>query len=353
MLKLDKVPSSREDIFTSPSLSLSEKRNLMKFITFSQQNLSSTAPESLDDLLKSPEYHLPQTLRNAIQYAIALSPTPGIGQKEAFKAIQRHVAGFGVYGPFPLIVPLHGGGGELSQAFCRTAAVNGATYILNRKIRGVRKDEGEYPFDVTFDVEEGEALGRVRCRHLVRAARERSSRDTVEITKRVCIVAGGGNNGVFDELFSSDAQFKDAALVIVPPHALNVEQDVPIQIILHGGGIGECPMGQWIIYSSIRQSGASALDNLVLAEDKLLACLSSADDLQIEKVLELTYRCVESREDDGLQRDDEGIVHVDDPSESMDFDDAYSKARKIHVELFGEDDEFMEQKDTSNEDEDE
>ena len=52
-----------------------------------------------------------------------------------------------------MVVPLHGGGGELSQAFCRSAAVKGATYILGRSIkRTYASDELGYPIEVDFGV---------------------------------------------------------------------------------------------------------------------------------------------------------------------------------------------------------
>ena len=52
-----------------------------------------------------------------------------------------------------MVVPLHGGGGELSQAFCRSAAVKGATYILGRSIkRTYASDEPGYPIEVDFGV---------------------------------------------------------------------------------------------------------------------------------------------------------------------------------------------------------
>lgn len=43
----------------------------------------------------------------------------------------------GRYGPSPFLVGHYGGVGEISQGFCRVAAVNGAVYILGRKIVSV------------------------------------------------------------------------------------------------------------------------------------------------------------------------------------------------------------------------
>ena len=194
---------------------------------------------NLDELLSSNEYNLPLYLRNTIQYAIALASTPGMSAADAMRAIKRHLTGFGVYGGFPIIVPLHGGGGELSQAFCRSAAVKGATYILGRDIAQISTDNANvYPIKVNFNVSNTDELPSVRCKNVVRPARLLRS-DCVEITRTITVV-----EGVFDSLFLPEAQFSDAALIVIPPETIRQEQQMPIQIIIHGGGIGECPFGQ-------------------------------------------------------------------------------------------------------------
>lgn len=43
----------------------------------------------------------------------------------------------GRYGPSPFLVSYYGGSGELAQGFCRAAAVNGAVYILGRRITNI------------------------------------------------------------------------------------------------------------------------------------------------------------------------------------------------------------------------
>lgn len=197
---------------------------------------------NLNDLLSSNEYNLPLSLQNTIQYAIALSPTPQILTKDSIKAIRRHLTGFGVYGAFPIIVPLHGGGGELSQAFCRSAAVKGATYILGRDIKRISMDNmmDLYPMKVDFNVSETDELPSVRCKQVVRQGQVSRS-NCVEITRTIAIV-----EGIFDKLFLPEGQYVDAALIVIPPGTVRQEQLMPIQIIIHGGGIGECPPGQCI-----------------------------------------------------------------------------------------------------------
>jgi Rab proteins geranylgeranyltransferase component A len=201
---------------------------------------------TLGELLTSSEYNLSESLRNTIEYAIALSPTPEMNAADAMGAIRRHLTGFGIYGGFPIIVPLHGGGGELSQAFCRAAAVKGATYILGREIRDVSIDGAseDYPVNVHFNVSDAEEMPTVRCKRLVRLAQPHAS-ECVEITRTVVVV-----EGIIDELFGIDVQHSEAALIVIPPGVMAPDQ-MPLQIILHGGGIGECPQGQCTSISSL------------------------------------------------------------------------------------------------------
>src|SRR5579859_487213 len=238
---LQKVPSSREDVFTSP-LSLQEKRKLMRFLNYAlltnnYSNLFSIntlilldLKGSLGDLLASEEYNLPVSLRNTIQFAIALSPTPEISANEGLKAIQRHLKSFGVYGSFPILVPLYGGGGELSQAFCRSAAVKGAVYILGRGIKEVNITErADFPVQVDFDVSSGEELPRVQSKSIVRLSVP-STVDCIEITKTVTVIEGG-----LGSLFAEGSQHTDAALIVIPPCVVGENQNHPIQVIVHSG----------------------------------------------------------------------------------------------------------------------
>jgi RAB protein geranylgeranyltransferase component A len=191
----------------------------------------------------------------------------------ALRRIQRHLKGFGKYGDFSIVVPMHGGAGELSQAFCRSAAVKGATYILGRSVRQVTLNS---QVRVDFDVAKDNELASVMSGYIVRSATpsiSQSISNYVEITRSTSIIEGLG--GLFPEQTSQG----DAVLIVIPPGCLRGEQKLPIQIIVHGGGIGECPVGQCnpqiglipgIMYSSIQDSGKSALDELELAEKMIL-----------------------------------------------------------------------------------
>lgn len=55
--------------------------------------------------------------------------------------IRRYLLSAGRYGPSPFLVGHYGGIGEISQGFCRAAAVNGAVYILGRRITSISAAE--------------------------------------------------------------------------------------------------------------------------------------------------------------------------------------------------------------------
>ena len=203
---------------------------------------------------------------------------------DAIPALRRHLSGFGVYGGFSIIAPLYGGGGELSQAFCRAAAVKGATYILGREIKNVSTDSTqEYPVQVDFKVAEADELPSVRCKKFVRLARPPLS-ECVEITQSVIVI-----EGEFESLFVENTAYSDAALIVIPPGVIRPEQQMPIQIIIHGGGIGECPVGQCedifksrlivgILYFSVHGGSESSLEDLSLAEKIIFKTVSGRDE---------------------------------------------------------------------------
>jgi len=66
----------------------------------------------------------------------------------------------------------------------------------------------------------------------------------VEISRSATVV-----EGVFENMFSEAALHKEAALIIIPPSTVSQEQQQPIQMVVYGGGIGECPQNQCIATS--------------------------------------------------------------------------------------------------------
>ena len=107
---------------------------------------------------------LPERLRDIVIYAMALSPVANLEQtkgtdnasimsqystKEGVDDLVRHVTALGKFGDSAFLVPMYGSG-ELSQAFCRSGAVYGSTYMLRRS-----------PVAVSFDKDSNRVQGVV------------------------------------------------------------------------------------------------------------------------------------------------------------------------------------------------
>jgi RAB protein geranylgeranyltransferase component A len=103
--------------------STSEMDALMRCV---RENLSFT--DFLTQVAK-----LPAKLVTVVMYALALTP---FGQSQystvaGLDDLVRHMTALGRFGDTAFLVPMYGSG-ELSQAFCRSGAVYGSTYMLRR-----------------------------------------------------------------------------------------------------------------------------------------------------------------------------------------------------------------------------
>lgn len=157
---LRNVPGSKEDVFKS-SLSLIEKRRLMRFLVFASGDFESSKEFQGQEQTPFPEFlqtkfSLTQEMVDAIVYALAFcssnagSPfyvlvvvhmtTIGAVADVTLHALTRlrgYLRSAGRYGASPFLVGHYGGLGEIAQGFCRVSAVNGGVYILGRKIEEV------------------------------------------------------------------------------------------------------------------------------------------------------------------------------------------------------------------------
>ncbi|KAI0269435.1 GDP dissociation inhibitor-domain-containing protein [Gloeopeniophorella convolvens] len=138
---LQNVPGSKEDVFRS-SLSLLEKRRLMRFLVFASgdfegsKELQGQEKTPFPDFLKV-KFSLSQQMIDAIVYALAFCPSNADPALPALTRLRSYLRSSGRYGASPFLVGHYGGLGEIAQGFCRVSAVNGGVYILDRKIDGI------------------------------------------------------------------------------------------------------------------------------------------------------------------------------------------------------------------------
>lgn len=130
-----RVPGSKEDVFKDKSISLPDKRRLMKALMFAggefeeDELLKGTSvgapvliPGREDDPLYeflTSTYALPARLAEAFTYAVAHAASPDEPARPALERARKYIRSIGRYGPSPFLVGQYGGAGEVAQGFCR------------------------------------------------------------------------------------------------------------------------------------------------------------------------------------------------------------------------------------------
>ncbi|XP_059163146.1 rab proteins geranylgeranyltransferase component A 1-like [Physella acuta] len=130
--KLQQVPCSRADVFSSKVVSLIEKRLMMKFLQFVAEYEKS--PQEYQDFVGKPfvqfmkSKKLTENIQKFIQHSIAMV-TDEASTEQGLKKAHKFLHSLGRYGNTAFLFPLYGTG-ELPQAFSRLSAVFGGVYCL-------------------------------------------------------------------------------------------------------------------------------------------------------------------------------------------------------------------------------
>jgi RAB protein geranylgeranyltransferase component A len=144
---IEAVPSVKEDVFRTKSMSLIEKRKLMRFLVFA----SGDGWESSKEMFQQENVPFPEFLRKVfnltddlitvITYALAFCSSASDPTFPALQRVRAHLRAAGKYGPSSFLVGHYGGAGEIAQGFCRAAAVSGGIYILDKAVKDISFDE--------------------------------------------------------------------------------------------------------------------------------------------------------------------------------------------------------------------
>ena len=125
------------------------------------------------DAFLSQQYKLSPKLRSIVRYALAweTGDASSTSLKQGMASLRQHLQALGRYGTTAFLVPMYGSG-ELSQAFCRSAAVFGATYLLRRAPLGIQcnEDNGKVRGVLISGCNSGDCNVKdkiVKCKHAV------------------------------------------------------------------------------------------------------------------------------------------------------------------------------------------
>ncbi|KAK8717631.1 hypothetical protein V6N13_044892 [Hibiscus sabdariffa] len=266
------VPDSRAAIFKDKSLGLMEKNLLMRFFKLVQGHLADEQDVKIsDEDLQSPfvdflnKMGLPPKIKSFILYAIAmadydqedtgvcgdlLKTKDGIDQLALYNAsIGRFQNASGA-----LLYPIYGQG-ELSQAFCRRAAVKGCVYVLRMPVsallvdkdtgcyKGVRLASGQDIFsqklilDPTFKVtlpSGSSPSPPLQAKLPFFSPKD----DRGKVVRGICITK--------TSLKPDMSNF----LVVYPPRSLFPEQVTSIRLLQIASNLAVCPPGMFVLYIS-------------------------------------------------------------------------------------------------------
>lgn len=132
------VPCSRSDVFNTKTLTIVEKRLLMKFLTacndyaedkVNEDSLTFRGRTFLEYLQAQ---RVTDKIATCVMQAIALCK-PDTSFEEGMQRTQKFLGSLGRYGNTPFLFPMYGCG-ELPQCFCRLCAVFGGIYCLKRGV---------------------------------------------------------------------------------------------------------------------------------------------------------------------------------------------------------------------------
>uniref|UniRef100_A0A0A9XFE1 Rab proteins geranylgeranyltransferase component A n=1 Tax=Lygus hesperus TaxID=30085 RepID=A0A0A9XFE1_LYGHE len=131
---IELVPCSKSDVFSTRTVTIVEKRLLMKLLTTLQsykddsEELKELENTTFEEYLK--QQNISETVQHYILYSIAMATQETTAAK-GIKQAQAFLNSIGFCGNTPFIWPMYGTS-EILQAFCRLSAVYGGIYCLNR-----------------------------------------------------------------------------------------------------------------------------------------------------------------------------------------------------------------------------
>ncbi|ORZ25121.1 hypothetical protein BCR42DRAFT_314577 [Absidia repens] len=313
--RLEKVPGSKEDIFVNKSISLIDKRKLMKFLKF-------TVDEEKDmELLK-------------------------VSAPIGFERTQSFMKSMGRFGKGAYLCTLYGGGSEISQAFCRICAVYGGVYILGQPLSRYIIDEetSKCTGVATTDGQVFTASHIISGLDYLSPKWEPSSDVTDDESSWISrgFLVTNKPPGPFNQ--TNDGQ--SLGISIIPPNDTLGNKDDLIYMLNQSSETMACPKNQFVTYLWT-PSNDPTKETTTLKDIKpflLQQQRSTDEDHQEGKVIFEVYykqRIRSSQHIVDRWNIPDNVYVCSDPDASVDFEQATKEARSIFYRCVTEDVEFM------------
>jgi Rab proteins geranylgeranyltransferase component A len=335
------VPCTKGDIFKSKTITVQEKRQLMKLITAltkpedaEKAELEAAAETPFVDFLKARG--LSQNLQTFIMYSIAMigpdqraEDAQKLPTSAGLERMLRFLRSLGRYGNTPLIYPLFGMS-DINQAFTRFAAVYGAVYVLGQAPSRLLIDKSD-----TSTSAAGKVVGTViAARQVLKSPFVVASMDHIPtfvadeestfMSRLTCCI---------DKTIDPDG--KDVLLFAgIPPHS-SAEFDIPdtVYILQLDPSTSCCPAGKLLVHMWT-QGSASSTSSLKTIAQKLFrndASIESDSRPLIEWMSVFEQRI---RNPISADKIPQGLVVVPDVEQSIDPDTSFQVAKKMFQEMY-------------------
>jgi Rab proteins geranylgeranyltransferase component A len=253
--QLKKIPSTREDVFSDESLSMRDKRRLMKFLRFVLKEDEDAGGEGEHEMLRMSlkdamdrKFKIPESLQPAI-LALALSSVAAdqMPFDKALSRIRRHMSSMGYFGAgFGAVIAKYGGNSEIAQVACRAQAVGGGVYLLGHGLQSVEPEQQGNLIKCTLS--DGTT---VQARHVFGGTDDMPAQPPQSIPdsttppttwKLISIIANPLRQ--FFTATSNAGTVPAVALVMVSAAPDSINNRNPVYLQIHSEDTGECPAGQ-------------------------------------------------------------------------------------------------------------
>ncbi|XP_054713825.1 rab proteins geranylgeranyltransferase component A 2-like [Uloborus diversus] len=318
---IEQVPCSRADVFSKKTVSVVEKRMLMKFLTFclkfEEQIDEYQGFEDLlfSDFLKSKK--LTSNVEHYIMHAIAM-----VNEKsntlQGLKATQKFLQSLGRYGKSPFLCTCYGSA-ELPQCFCRLCAVYEGMYYLKRAVDGIIMNER-----CTGIISMNQ---RINCQWLIMESSYAPPEFVCEAVPQNLSRAI-----LITDASLSPSERKENILLRFPtgPGIVN-----PITIFEFSSKTYVCPEDLFLVYMICRSSSESAEEDLSAAVN-LLFNIDSTTESKAERpnlLWSMYYNQKDTSTVNLNSRVPEGLFLTSSPDFELDYEHAVAEAREIFEKI--------------------
>ncbi len=298
------------------------------------------------------EHKLPERLRNIVIFALAMGSSYEDGDstystKQGMNDLSEHLLSLGRYGGTAFLVPLYGTG-ELSQSFCRSAAVHGGTYLLRTAVKKVLLSDDNSVKSVIldqtcFDHSKSDDISKkkeIPTKHVVvssdAVALNQVQASKTRVLRRVSILRGKLN---FDTATSADSccPSEQRHIIVIPPNTIkntNVIQGIALDESVHVAPSyhGENFLSTVLHLTTTEQIKGDCIDILEKAVHSIIKHHNDTNATNIEEIYHLSFSYEATQMLDKHKTAYQGL-HICDSSTSITVESAFRKAHTLFNDI--------------------